>query len=85
MADVVNREGVDTVIYDEEFTATMDRALADRPDATRILAWTDGKHELTVEKLIAGHAGQQPERTGPTPNTLSTSSAPHGRTSPPRP
>ena len=49
MADVVNREGVDAVIYDEEFTATVDRALADRPDATRIVAWTDGQHELTVE------------------------------------
>jgi len=64
LADVVNREGVDTVIYDEEFTATVDRALADKPDATRILAWTDGQHELTVEKLLADHAGQQPERTG---------------------
>ena len=29
------------VIYDEEFTDTVDRALADRPDATRIVAWTD--------------------------------------------
>ncbi len=64
LADVVNREGVDTVIYDEEFTATVDRALADKPDATRIVAWTDGQHELTVEKLIADHAGQQPRRTG---------------------
>ncbi len=64
LADVVNREGVDTVIYDEEFTATVDRALADRPDATRIVAWTDGQHELTVEGLIADHAGRQPERTG---------------------
>ena len=41
MADVVNREGVEAVIYDEEFTETVDRALADKPDATRILAWTD--------------------------------------------
>jgi acyl-CoA synthetase (AMP-forming)/AMP-acid ligase II len=64
MADVVNREGVDTVIYDEEFTATVDRALTDKADATRILSWTDGQHELTVEKLIADSAGQQPERTG---------------------
>ena len=30
------------VIYDEEFTATVDRALADAPDAARIVAWTDG-------------------------------------------
>jgi acyl-CoA synthetase (AMP-forming)/AMP-acid ligase II len=64
LGEVVNREGVDAVIYDEEFTATVDRALADRPDATRILAWTDEQHELTVEKLIAEHAGRQPERTG---------------------
>jgi acyl-CoA synthetase (AMP-forming)/AMP-acid ligase II len=64
MADVVNREGVDAAIYDEEFTATVDRALADKPDATRIVAWTVGQHELTVEGLIKDHAGQQPERTG---------------------
>ncbi len=41
LAEVVQREGVDAVIYDEEFTATVDRALADTPDATRIVAWTD--------------------------------------------
>jgi acyl-CoA synthetase (AMP-forming)/AMP-acid ligase II len=64
LADVVNREGVDTVIYDEEFTATVDRALADKPDATRIVAWGDEEHELTTEKLIAAHIRQQPERTG---------------------
>ena len=64
LADVVDREGVDAVIYDEEFTATVDRAFADKPDITRIVAWTDGQHELTVEKLIAEHAGQRPRRTG---------------------
>ncbi|MCV7380085.1 acyl-CoA synthetase [Mycobacterium alsense] len=64
LADVVNRECVDAVIYDEEFSATVDRAFADKPDATRIVAWTDGRHPLTVEKLIADHAGEQPRRTG---------------------
>ena len=64
MADVVAREGVDTVIYDEEFATTVERALADRPDATRIVAWTNGEHELTVEKLIAEHTGLGPQRTG---------------------
>ncbi|OBK96551.1 acyl-CoA synthetase [Mycobacterium asiaticum] len=64
MADVVNREGVDAVIYDEEFTATVERAMTDRPDATRILAWTDEPQGLTVEKLIADHVGQRPQRTG---------------------
>nr|WP_156738430.1 MULTISPECIES: acyl-CoA ligase FadD12 [unclassified Mycobacterium] len=64
LADVVNREGVDAVVYDEEFTETVDRALADKPDATRILAWTDGgAREPTVERLIADHAGQRPHRT----------------------
>ncbi|MGX9789170.1 acyl-CoA ligase FadD12 [Mycobacterium sp. MMS18-G62] len=63
LAEVVQREGVDAVIYDEEFTETVDRALAEKPDATRIIAWTDGpQDELTVEKLIAEHAGQQPQR-----------------------
>jgi acyl-CoA synthetase (AMP-forming)/AMP-acid ligase II len=64
LAEVVNREGVDAVVYDEEFTPTVDRALADKPDADRIVAWTDGQHDLTVEKLIADHAGQRPRRSG---------------------
>lgn len=64
LAEVVNREGVDAVVYDEEFTPTVDRALADKPEASRIVAWTDGQHDLTVEKLIADHAGQPPQRSG---------------------
>ncbi|AFC54823.1 acyl-CoA synthetase [Mycobacterium paraintracellulare] len=64
LADVVTREGVDAVIYDEEFTETVDRALTGTPDATRIVAWTDAEHERTVEGLIAARAGAQPKRTG---------------------
>ena len=64
LAEVVQREGVDAVIYDEEFTATVDRALADAPGAARIVAWADGPQAgTTVEKIIAGHTGQQPRRT----------------------
>ena len=63
LAEVVQREGVDAVIYDEEFTETVDRALADNPDATRIIAWTDGPQDgLTVERLIAENTGREPER-----------------------
>lgn len=63
LAEVVAREGVDAVIYDEEFTATVDRALADKPDATRIIAWTDGPQGgLTVEMMIAENSGRQPQR-----------------------
>ncbi|OBK58147.1 acyl-CoA synthetase [Mycobacterium gordonae] len=64
LAEVVSREGVDAIVYDEEFTATVDRALADAPNAARIVAWADGPHELTVEKLINSHTGQRPRRTG---------------------
>jgi acyl-CoA synthetase (AMP-forming)/AMP-acid ligase II len=65
LAEVVKREGVDTVIYDEEFTAAVDLALADSPDATRIFAWTDADADgVTVEKLITAHLGQRPRRLG---------------------
>lgn len=64
LADVVGRENVDTVIYDEEFTATVDRAFAAKPEATRILAWADNQHELTVEKLVAAYSGKRPRRPG---------------------
>jgi acyl-CoA synthetase (AMP-forming)/AMP-acid ligase II len=68
LAEVVNREGVDAVIYDEEFSATVDRALADRPDAARIVAWTDRTDEAletvaTVEQLIAAHEHQHPTKS----------------------
>ncbi|WP_280825764.1 acyl-CoA ligase FadD12 [Mycobacterium sp. OTB74] len=65
MAEVVTREKVDVVIYDEEFTATVDRALADQPMTARIVAWTDtDDHPLTVEQLIADHLGLTPKRAG---------------------
>nr|WP_155908965.1 MULTISPECIES: acyl-CoA ligase FadD12 [unclassified Mycolicibacterium] len=65
MAEVINRENVDVVIYDEEFTATVDRALEGRSGTTRIVAWTDTEdHPLTVESLIIDHMGVQPRRTG---------------------
>jgi fatty-acyl-CoA synthase len=52
------------VIYDEEFTPTVERALAEVPDAVRIVAWTDDADPgTTVEKLISAHLGQQPKRT----------------------
>src|ERR1700687_2840685 len=63
LAEGVQRERVDAVIYDEEFTATVDRALADNPEATRIIAWTDGPQGgLTVEMMIGENAGRRPQR-----------------------
>jgi len=62
LAEVVTREGVDAVIYDEEFTSTISQALHDRPEATRIVAWSDDPAPdiTSVGALIDGHAGQRP-------------------------
>ena len=66
MAEVLEREGEGksvAVIYDEEFTEVVDRALANRPDTARIVAWTDGAVDHpTVERLIAEHGDREPRR-----------------------
>src|ERR1700694_3907166 len=38
LAEVVTREGIDTMIYDEEFTESVVRALTDNPPARRVVA-----------------------------------------------
>src|SRR5689334_7901756 len=64
LAEVVTREAVDAVIYDEEFTNTVDVALAESPAAARIVAWTDSHHhERTVAKLVEQYTGRQPQRS----------------------
>ncbi len=67
LAEVMEREGEGrsvAVVYDEEFTDTVDRALAGRPDTTRIVAWADGRVDApTVEGMIAEHSGQEPKRS----------------------
>jgi acyl-CoA synthetase (AMP-forming)/AMP-acid ligase II len=64
LAEVINRDGADAVIYDEEFTDSVDRALTDKPDTTRVIAWTDHPetHDTTVEKLITTHIGNRPNK-----------------------
>ncbi|MCG5434192.1 acyl-CoA ligase FadD12 [Mycobacterium sp. MYCO198283] len=74
MAEVINRErGEDrfVMVYDEEFTEVVDRALQDAPDTQRILGWVDGNAgDLpTLEALADAHAGKRvrrPERTSRT-------------------
>ena len=66
MAEVIERESAGrpiTVIYDEEFTDTVERALHDVPNATRILAWTDNTDSATatVDSLIEAHLGRRPQ------------------------
>ncbi|PRC47872.1 acyl-CoA synthetase, partial [Mycobacterium sp. ITM-2017-0098] len=89
LAEVLEREGAGktlAVIYDEEFTETVDRALTDRPATTRIVAWTDDpeQRELTVEGLIAEHGGQVPQRATEKSRTIlltsGTTGTPKGAT-----
>jgi len=62
MAEVVEREGADVVIYDEEFTAIVDRALQGKPNATRLIAWTDHPDgHQTIESLIEPRIGRRPK------------------------
>jgi acyl-CoA synthetase (AMP-forming)/AMP-acid ligase II len=65
LAEVVRREGVDVVVYDDEFAEPVETALADVPECVRILGWTDdpAAHDQTVEKLIAAHAGERPAKS----------------------
>ena len=68
LADVVERERPDVVIYDGEFTAGIDQALADLPGIGRVVAWTDDEQTdpatVTTEQLIQHHAGERPQPTG---------------------
>ena len=65
LAEVLAREGADAIVYDEEYTGTVDRALVEKPDTTRIVAWSDEPTALpvTVDRLIETCAGQKPERS----------------------
>ncbi|WBP94165.1 acyl-CoA ligase FadD12 [Mycolicibacterium neoaurum] len=66
LAEVWQRETADrpsAVIYDEEFSSTVERALEDSPQTTRVVAWADSATALfTVEKLITEYAGREPQR-----------------------
>ncbi len=64
LTEVVQREGIDVVVYDEEFGPVVDRARADPPGGRRVLAWTDSPdiEDATVEKLITAHTGRRPKR-----------------------
>jgi acyl-CoA synthetase (AMP-forming)/AMP-acid ligase II len=64
LAEVLAREGADTIVYDQEFTETVDRALAAKSNIVRVVAWSDETAALpvTVDRLIEECAGQRPER-----------------------
>ncbi len=67
LADVVEREGVDLLIYDDEFAGVV--AAADELTAPplRIRAWTEDDVESSeprVDDLVEGYLGETPPRAG---------------------
>ncbi|OBA85949.1 acyl-CoA synthetase [Mycobacteriaceae bacterium 1482268.1] len=62
LADVVARESVDAIIYDDEFFASVASAFRTAPAAARIRARCDRSHcdGLTVDGMIAQHPGKRP-------------------------
>ena len=75
LAEVTSREGVEIIVYDEEFEESIALARADNPNLTTVLAWTDGvsSTELTVERLIATTAVKTPQQRSPGTLILLTS------------
>jgi acyl-CoA synthetase (AMP-forming)/AMP-acid ligase II len=80
LAELLGRERVDVLIYDQEYAA----ALADLPDGpVHVIAWEDEPADgLTVEGLIAEHLGQRPPAPTSSPHvvllTSGTTGAPKG-------
>jgi acyl-CoA synthetase (AMP-forming)/AMP-acid ligase II len=62
LADVVDREDVDVVVYDDEFTASVDRALAEKPSCARILGWVEHSsgRDRTIADLVSAHSSERP-------------------------
>lgn len=63
LAEVVARENVDVVIYDDEFTDIVAAATAGL-DTERIVAWSENPDPaaVTVDALVAEYAGRHPDR-----------------------
>jgi len=63
LAEVVAREDVDLIFYDEEFTAAVDLAVPAGSGCTRVVSWTDGESAgLTMDDLIDANAGRRPTK-----------------------
>jgi len=65
LADVVEREGVDLLIYDDEFAGVVAAADELAAPPLRIRAWTDDGVESVeprVDDLVLGYLGQKPDR-----------------------
>lgn len=65
LADVMEREGARVILYDEEFAGVVADARARVDGLVEVVGWTDSPTPagvLSIEGLIAAHAGQVPPR-----------------------
>lgn len=65
LADVMEREGARVILYDEEFAGVVADARARIDGLVEVLGWTDSPVPagvLSIEGLIAAHAGQAPPK-----------------------
>lgn len=63
LAEVVAREDVDLIFYDEEFTAAVDLAVPADAGCVRVVSWADGEIPgLTVDDLIDANTGRRPAK-----------------------
>lgn len=65
LADVMEREGARVLLYDEEFAGVVADARARIDGLVEVLGWTDATPPagtLSIEGLIAAHAGEAPPR-----------------------
>ncbi len=63
LADVLEREGAELVIYDEEFAGLVEHARSRLPGLGEVLAWTDGSRGSdTVDGLELARRGRKPSK-----------------------
>ncbi len=63
LLEILDREGADAIVYDEEFTDAVIGALGEKPSIAAIIGWseTSATASHTVETLINDSAGQKPK------------------------
>lgn len=63
LTEVIEREGIDLIFYDQEFTAAVDLAVPEDSGCARVLGWTDTDTAgLTIDDLIHANAGRRPTK-----------------------
>lgn len=63
LAEVLEREGASTIVYDEEFSGLVDHARDKIDGLTELVAWSEGHtSSRTIDDVIGEHAGRRPPK-----------------------